>query len=90
MKRIILVLILILSILSGCKKRRPHRENIGAATMQQDGTIILDLTAEGDNGTIGDARFVYPKSHPRYQEILRHLGGLSPGQSKPVPPWPDK
>ena len=64
--------------------------SIGAATMQADGTIVMQLRAEGPGPIIGDAQFVYPPSHPEYQSILEHLGGLAPGESKPVPPWPDE
>ena len=60
--------------------------SIGQATMRADGAIILDLRATAP-GIHGDGRLVYPRAHPRYQEILKHLGGLKPGQSKPVPPW---
>jgi len=66
-----------------------QQSSIGLATMQKDGTIILDLRAEDGDGTIGDARFVYPTSHPDYQKILQHLGNLLPGEKKPVPPWSD-
>lgn len=65
-------------------------QSIGTATMTSDGTIILDLRATAAGGTIGDARFVYPKNHKQYSEVLKHLGGLKPGESKPVPPWPDE
>jgi hypothetical protein len=61
---------------------------VGVATMQADGTLILDLRAEGPGGALGDARFVYPKAHPDYRKMLDHIGGLRPGESKPVPPWP--
>lgn len=60
---------------------------IGSSMMLQDGTLVLDLRAEG-GGPIGEARFVYPPSHADYSAVLKHLGGLTPGQSKPVPPWP--
>jgi hypothetical protein len=63
--------------------------NIGVATMTEDGTIVLDLRAEETDGTIGDARLTYPKTHADYQKILDHLGGLRPGEKKSVPPWPD-
>jgi hypothetical protein len=53
--------------------------------MLADGTIELDLYARGG----GQARVVYSPSHAEYQRVLAHLGGLSPGQSKLVPPWPD-
>jgi len=65
-------------------------DSIGQATMNQDGTIVLQLRAEGDDGTVGDALFTYPPTHEDYKMILEHLGGLEPGQSKPVPPWPDE
>jgi len=61
-------------------------ESIGSATMQADGTIVLQLRAQ-TGPTVGDAQFLYPPSHPQYQQILDHVGGLKPGESKPVPPW---
>jgi predicted RNA-binding Zn-ribbon protein involved in translation (DUF1610 family) len=63
------------------------QETIGVATMTADGTIVLDLRAEGPDGLRGDARLLYPPSHPQYQEILSHLGVLHPGGEKVVPPW---
>jgi hypothetical protein len=63
---------------------------IGVATMEGDGTIVLQLRAEGPGGQRGDALFRYPKGHPEYDQVLRHLGGLKKGESKPVPPWPEK
>jgi hypothetical protein len=63
-------------------------ESIGMAKMKKDGTIVLTLRAEAP-GTMGDAQLVYPPSHAQYQAILEHLGGLAPGEEKPVPPWQD-
>ena len=62
--------------------------SIGFASMLPDGTLILDLTAT-DGPTRGHARVTYAPSDPKYQETLRHIGGLRPGEQKPVPPWPD-
>jgi len=42
----------------------PPETSIGTATMTVDGTIILDLRAEGPGGMRGDARFVYPARAP--------------------------
>jgi len=61
--------------------------SIGQAAMTQDGTIVLDLRAEGPGGAHGDARLTYPPGHKDYQMILKHLGGLKPGEVKPVPPF---
>ncbi len=62
--------------------------NIGTATMTEDGTIRLELMAESEDGTIGDAVFVYKPGDRMYDEVMKHLGGLKPGEAKPVPPWP--
>lgn len=61
---------------------------IGTAFMYDDGTILLDIRAELPGGGEGLSRLEYPKYHRYYEEVLRHVGGLEPGQSKPVPPWP--
>lgn len=61
-------------------------DSIGVARMEPDGTIILQLRAEGP-GMTGDAMFSYAPDHPQYQMVLAHLGGLKAGEQKPVPPW---
>jgi hypothetical protein len=66
----------------------PSNASIGTATMKDDGTIVLMLRATGPGGMLGDSRIEYPKGHPNYDEVLKHLGGLKPGEQKPVPPWP--
>ncbi len=65
-------------------------KSIGSATMKEDGTIVLQLRAEGPGGMIGDALITYKPDDPKYKETLEHLGGLKPGEEKPVPPWPEK
>jgi hypothetical protein len=64
-----------------------QKESIGVARMMNDGTIVMDLVAKQSGGLLGDARLTYPPDHPKYQEILRHLGGLRPGEEKFVPPF---
>ncbi len=63
---------------------------IGTATTKADGTIVMRLRAEGRRGEIGDAILTYSPNDPDYSEVLRHLGGLKPGEGKLVPPWPDR
>ncbi len=60
---------------------------IGTAWMEADGTIILDLVARSGART-GDGRLVYPPDYPDRGMIRRHLGGLRPGETRPVPPFP--
>jgi hypothetical protein len=56
--------------------------------MNHDGTIILRLRAETDDGASGEALFTYSPTDKDYASILEHIGGLQPGVTKPVPPWP--
>jgi len=72
-----------------CGCMAPPPASIGFATMDTDGTIRLQLMARGDR-VIGDAVLIYKPADPQYQDIKKHLGGLNPGEEKPVPPWPDK
>ena len=63
-------------------------DTIGSATMREDGTLVLQLRAV-TGATVGDGYLTYAPTDPNYQAVLDHLGGLEPGQSKPVPPWPE-
>ncbi len=82
-----LVFLLVFIAFLGCEARKDASAGIGQATMERDGTNRLDLRAEDSKGAVGEGRLVYPPSHPQYNEILQHLGGLKPGETKPVPPW---
>ncbi len=64
------------------------KQSIGSARMEEDGTIVLELRAEGPRGLTGDALLRYPPGHPEYNNILHHLGGLKKGEVKQVLPWP--
>ena len=68
----------------------PAPASIGTATMLADGTIVLYLIARGPGGIVGHGQLTYPPDHPQYAEVLRHLGGLRPGETRSVPPWPDR
>ena len=59
---------------AGASSAGDAAESIGSATMEADGTIVMQLRAEGPGGIVGDAQFVYPPSHPEYREILRRQG----------------
>ena len=64
------------------------QESIGEARMLPDGEIVLDLYAvDSKTGARGHTQLRYPPSHPQYDDILEHLGGMQPGEQKPVPPW---
>jgi len=63
---------------------------IGTATLNADGSLSLQLRAEGGGGMMGDAFFTYRPGDAMYQKVLDHVGGLKAGESKPVPPFPEK
>ena len=63
--------------------------SIGTAKMLQDGTIVMNLRAEGPGGIVGDGQVTYPPGHPNYREVYQHLGGMKVGEEKAVLPWPD-
>jgi hypothetical protein len=71
-------------------KSTNENQSIGMAAMNADGAIVLQLRATGPEGELGDAQLVYTPTHPQYQEVLKHLGGLRPGERKLVSPWPEK
>ena len=50
--------------------------------MSADGTITLTLSTPGQQGAAA-----YHPGDPQYTRILSHVGGLRPGQKKPVPPF---
>ncbi len=49
--------------------------------MAADGTITLQVRSLPP-GPVGHAKLVYAPSHPQYQAILKHIGGLAPGESR--------
>jgi len=61
-------------------------ESIGVATMAPDGAITLRIRSLPP-GPIAEGTLRYAPGDPRYDEIKRHLGGIMPGESKPVRPW---
>lgn len=73
------------------KAMQEHQDErpIGIAKMLADGTLVLTLRAE-TGSAVGHAEFQYVKTDPQYARILKHIGGLKPGEEKSVPPFPDK
>lgn len=85
--RAFIFLAILLSSLAACNLK-PDPPSIGSATMSADRTITLQLRAEDGRGSVGDGTLVYKPGSRDYEEVLDHVGGLRPGETKPVPPWP--
>ena len=64
-------------------------QSIGEAWLEKDGGITLSLRSDAYGDPIS-AMFTYKTNDRDYAKILKHLGGLAPGEVKDVPPFPDK
>jgi len=62
--------------------------DVGIATLAEDGTLEMQLRTVARNGTIGEALLLVATDDERYASMIAHIGGLEPGQSKPIPPFP--
>jgi hypothetical protein len=67
---------------------RPSMPYVGTADMQDDGTISLHLRLTSDGKAVNDT-LVYKVSDRAYDNVLRHLRGLRPGETKEFRPWKD-
>ncbi len=64
-------------------------ESIGVCWQEADGTVVLNLKAQADDGTVGSAVLRYAPDHTQYREILAHVGPFEGAEQKAVMPWPD-
>jgi hypothetical protein len=68
---------------------KPSEEkSIGVATMLADGTILVGVSGP-EPGSRARAVLMVEPGDTNYQSIIDHVGGLKPGETKPIPPWPD-
>jgi hypothetical protein len=67
---------------------RPSMPYSGTATMQEDGSLTLHLRQTGDSKEI-DETLTYKTTDRGYDDVLRHLRGLGPGNTKSFRPWKD-
>jgi tetratricopeptide (TPR) repeat protein len=67
----------------------PHSERglSGVVHIDQKGEITVANGYELPNGSIADSRTYYKPGEPRYEETVRHLCGLKPGEQKLFRPW---
>jgi hypothetical protein len=67
---------------------RPSMPYAGTAEMLDDGTLSLHLRLTSDGKALNDTQ-VYKVTDRAYDDVLRHLGGLQPGETKQFRPWKD-
>ncbi len=66
----------------------PPQKSVGVAKMLENGTILVGVPGPGDDDRAQAVLEISP-GDSTYQPLLDHVGGLKPGESKPIPPWPD-
>ena len=67
----------------------PNAEkSIGVATMLVDGTILVGVPGP-EPGSRARAVLMVEPGDMNYQSIIDHVGGLKPGETKSIPPWPE-
>jgi hypothetical protein len=67
---------------------RPSMPYAGTAVMQDDGTLTLRLRLTSDGQAVSDT-IIYKVGDRAYDDVLRHLGGMSPGDTRQFRPWKD-
>ena len=60
-------------------------KSIGMARMLADGSILVGVGA----GDRAQAVLQLRPGDTQYQLLLDHIGGLKPGETKSIPPWPE-
>jgi hypothetical protein len=91
-KLVVLILLCVAGAASAQETRtwdaRPSMPFLGTAAMLDDGTLTLHLRLTSDGRPVDDT-LTYKASDRAYDNILRHVGGLRPGEIKPFRPWKD-
>lgn len=61
--------------------------SIGTAMALKDGTIIYHVNGEAVGEGPGSVVWRFPVDSPGYADALEHIGGIKPGERKPIPPY---
>lgn len=81
-----LLLVPVSSAAAGLQSDCRGTGSIGTALMSGDGTITLNLRSAQPGSPLTGVTAVRP-GDPNYARILSHLGGMTPGEKKPVAPF---
>jgi hypothetical protein len=64
---------------------------IGVAHMLENGTILVGISAPGSGPDAPlQAVLMVEPGDTQYEVLIAHIGGLKPGETKSIPPWPDQ
>jgi hypothetical protein len=62
-------------------------EAIGTASLDEDGTLKLDLCRNFETRSNFHRILRISPDNPRYEEYIARIGGINPGERKPIPRW---
>lgn len=68
-----------------CTTGGQRKAILGMATMAADGSIVAPIESPGPTHTASILRL--KPGDPEYESFLEHIGGLKPGETKPLPVW---
>ena len=63
---------------------------VGVATIDDEGTICLQLLSHFPPEPRAEGYFCYEKSDKRYEYIRKHVGPIKVGEEKSIKPFPPK
>ena len=86
---LVLTVVMVVAVARTASAAEPAPLYIGTATMEADGTLVLWLRAES-GAIVGHGTMTVRPGDPHYEDYKRHIGGIAPGETKPVPAWPDE
>ena len=94
-RKILVIVMLCIARASVAQDVKPSAQNarasmpyLGTAVMSDDGALSLHLRSTSDGKPVDDT-LTYKVSDRAYDNVLRHLVGLSPGETKQFRPWKD-
>jgi len=81
------IFIIFLTACENTMNTENNEDTIGVASLNDEQILAVRLRTE--DGFIAESYFELTPSDSRYQKFIDHVGGIEPGEEKPIPPWPD-
>lgn len=70
-------------------KNNTINDSIGTASLEDDGTLKLVLHRNIETRFNFAIVLAIKPDNPRYRKYMDHIGHITPGERKSIPPWPD-
>jgi hypothetical protein len=94
-RKLLVIIMLCIAGASAAQDVKPSAQDarasmpyLGTAAMSDDGTLSLHLRLTSDGKPVEDT-LIYKVTDRAYDNVVRHLGGINPGETKQFRPWKD-